>query len=351
MHEGPPSSLFLLSFCLLCSILPSWTAIYYASARIYAELVNYSKPSVQRLFRRRFGGYDPEGFRKALVKRTQAHNLAQRHTRTIFRSVNRGRAAIKMANAANIKYYTKGKRVDYHRDIYSQKTVQRTVPRFSQPKVVDTSSYRLADPRLGPYTYGPGTNPMKPNLPYKYQNKDWTIHTPWYEQWPSKAPFQPSAEREGLYKRSFEGFTQYYDTRTRRFETIPSWTLPLYSMFGVQHKKDLPFWTRPGLAAAEAAIKLILTSGLPKTDTTTKPPNSPSDSDRCSYILYKGRWVKRCREKVQKKIRKLKTQGHWNNKQPKGQTYRSYRAFTYRRSFNRHRHSWRISAYQRNRRP
>lgn len=90
-----------------------------------------------------------------------------------------------------------------YEQIWSQRTVQRTVPRFSPPNV-------QTGPTLGPLSQGalpPSGTPFGniPKLPYEQQNKDWTQYNPFHR------PLYPPSQKQALQTATTRAEHQIFD--------------------------------------------------------------------------------------------------------------------------------------------
>lgn len=112
---------------------------------------------------------------KDAKRQTESYNRnrgRQTYNRSYFEWYNASRRGIKFYNKFRQPYYTYR-----YREIWPQKTVQRTVPQFRSPNV-------YSRPSLGPLSQGalpPSGTPFghKPHLSYEQQNKAWNIYKPW----------------------------------------------------------------------------------------------------------------------------------------------------------------------------
>lgn len=108
-----------------------------------------------------------------VIRGLQSHNAIQRRTRKYFEVYNATNRAIKFFNKFRQPYSTYR-----HKEIWPQRTVQRTVPRFSPQPTFETGRGRF----IGPQGVRPPSNTPfgnKPQLSYEQENKNWTIHKPW----------------------------------------------------------------------------------------------------------------------------------------------------------------------------
>lgn len=110
----------------------------------------------------------------ALYNKYRGRQKSQRRYFEWFNATRRG-----------ISYYNKFRQpyTTYrYREIWPQRTVQRTVPRFTSPNVSSgTALGPLSSPSQGgaPSVANPLSRWSAPSLGYEQQNRDWTIHKPW----------------------------------------------------------------------------------------------------------------------------------------------------------------------------
>lgn len=198
-------------------------------------MVNKHKQSYEK---RRKAFYDRRTFRKKMPgwswneKNVRYYNRRQEQ-----------RWGFKFRQLAEMPYYNRTYNGDnfmiekwgptQHHYVWSRQ-VSQVVPRYQPPRVVDTSQGR---PRgLVPSVDTHGALPsswFQQPLPYEYQNKDWTINTPFRLPWPSNTEVEKPVPGRPDYVTFKKGGLQYYRNRhTMRIEyVIPRWDLPLQVNF------------------------------------------------------------------------------------------------------------------------